>query len=78
MFVELDVTAIRPSKLFEFLLKGLNAGFVLGIALGVRHHNPNAAHAICLLRAGRKRECDCCSADETNKFPPLHRPPRGS
>jgi hypothetical protein len=48
--VDLDITALRPPELLEFLPKCRNAGLNLRVALAERHQYADAAHALALLR----------------------------
>jgi hypothetical protein len=52
--VEVNPINVREA-LCQLLLECANAGFVLAVPLGVRHHDSNAPHARALLRVRRER-----------------------
>src|SRR6266508_1012549 len=64
-------SAVGPAQLCQLLLECAKAGFVLAVALGVRHQDSNAPHATWLLRA-------CCelpsreTAEKSDELAPPH------
>src|SRR5262245_60063274 len=70
--VEFDVAAPRPSQPLQLLSQCANTGLPFGIGRKVGHPNPDAPHALALLRARRERPRCSRAADERDELPPPH------
>src|SRR5262249_48290114 len=70
--VELHVCAVRPSDFSEFFPECPNADAHFGIALRIRHQNPDAPHPVALLRPRRARPRSRSAAKQRDERAALH------